>query len=293
MLFNRIVILVMTAILAFVWICPFFIGGIMGVISWWGIMAGSILGIIISFILVILLLVKFIRRKKVTRHYFMMLALFFIMALPFSWFLNIGHIAFPAKIETTEPAVSINLPLNETLVVGWGGDDLESNQPHAIVPNERWAYDLLIEPYSNGSKNLNDYGIYNKEIESPVKGTIVGVYDKEKDITPGSEENETMIGNYIYIKIEETETYLVLSHIKQNSALVKNGQNVDEGTPLAKVGNSGSSSEPHLHIHHQRQNPATTNLFLSEGLPLYFKNIDGNSMPKGGENPEIISPKRN
>ncbi|WP_194287456.1 M23 family metallopeptidase [Gracilibacillus oryzae] len=290
MLFTRLVILLLTAVLAFLWIGAFFIGGVLGVICWWAIMAASILGGMMCIILMIRLAVKLIRRKKVTNQYIIISALFVLMALPFSWFLNIGHIAFPAEIETTAPAVAIHSPFNESAVVGWGGDELETNQPHAIVPNERWAYDLVMKPYSIDSKKLNDYGIYNKLIVSPVKGTIAGIYDEEKDIAPGSEENETMIGNYIYIKIEETGTFLVLSHIKQNSALVENGQTVEAGTPLARVGNSGSSSEPHLHIHHQRQNPAATSLFFSEGLPLYFKNTDGNTMPNGGKNPDILSP---
>jgi hypothetical protein len=51
--------------------------------------------------------------------------------------------------------------------------------------------------------------------------------------------------------------------------------------PLAHVGNSGSTSEPHIHIHHQRQDPSQTLLF-AEGLPLYFRDIDGPAMPTGG-----------
>ena len=37
---------------------------------------------------------------------------------------------------------------------------------------------------------------------------------------------------------------------------MREGQHVNEGEFLAQVGNSGSSSEPHLHIHHQRQDPS-------------------------------------
>lgn len=51
---------------------------------------------------------------------------------------------------------------------------------------------------------------------------------------------------------------------------------------LAQVGNSGSSSEPHLHIHHQRQNPSKVSIFLSEGLPLYFRTEKGAIMPERG-----------
>lgn len=51
---------------------------------------------------------------------------------------------------------------------------------------------------------------------------------------------------------------------------------------LAQVGNSGSSSEPHLHIHHQRQDPSKVSMFFAEGLPLYFRTEKGAIMPERG-----------
>ena len=92
-----------------------------------------------------------------------------------------------------------------------------------------------------------------------------------------------MAGNHIYLRLDESETYLILAHLKQGSIKVKEGQHVNEGEFLAQVGNSGSSSEPHLHIHHQRQNPSKVSIFLSEGLPLYFRTEKGVIMPGKGE----------
>ena len=63
---------------------------------------------------------------------------------------------------------------------------------------------------------------------------------------------------------------------------VKEGQHVNEGFVLAQVGNSGSSSEPHLHIHHQRENPSEVSMFYTEGLPLYFRTKKGALMPERG-----------
>ncbi|ABS21779.1 peptidase M23B [Bacillus cytotoxicus NVH 391-98] len=91
-----------------------------------------------------------------------------------------------------------------------------------------------------------------------------------------------MVGNHIYIRLDETGTYLVLAHLKKGSVRVKKGQHIKEGTVVANVGNSGNSSEPHLHIHHQRQDPSKTSIFLTEGLPLYFRGIQGPAAPKGG-----------
>ena len=76
--------------------------------------------------------------------------------------------------------------------------------------------------------------------------------------------------------------------MKQGSIKVKAGDRVEVGDFLGQVGNSGTSSEPHLHIHHQRQNPMET-LTFAEGLPLYFKDINAAAMPLKGT--EVI-PKR-
>ncbi|WP_246183433.1 response regulator transcription factor [Paenibacillus methanolicus] len=39
---------------------------------------------------------------------------------------------------------------------------------------------------------------------------------------------------------------------------------------------------PHLHLHHQRQDPTTTSMYVTEGLPLYFRDVEGPRMPLGG-----------
>ncbi|PED06913.1 response regulator [Bacillus pseudomycoides] len=120
------------------------------------------------------------------------------------------------------------------------------------------------------------------DVITPASGMVVSINNDEPDLKPRTDDFDSMTGNHIYLRLDETGTYLILAHLKKGSVRVKEGQHVTEGEILAQVGNSGSSSEPHLHIHHQRQNPFNTSMFLSEGLPLYFQDIDGPAMPKGG-----------
>nr|WP_309098710.1 M23 family metallopeptidase [Fredinandcohnia onubensis] len=69
---------------------------------------------------------------------------------------------------------------------------------------------------------------------------------------------------------------------------MKVGERVNPGDLIGRVGNSGSTSEPHLHIHHQRQAPTKVIYpILAEGLSLFFEGINGDKMPKKGD---IISP---
>ena len=44
------------------------------------------------------------------------------------------------------------------------------------------------------------------------------------------------------------QRYVLLAHLQQGSLAVTAGQQVRRGEPLARVGNSGNTSEPHLHL---------------------------------------------
>ena len=89
------------------------------------------------------------------------------------------------------------------------------------------------------------------------------------------------IGNTVMLELE-TGTYLVIAHLKPESVLVKAGEEVAEGQQIGECGNSGNTSEPHIHIHHQRQDPKGRPLNFSEGRPLFFRDHDGDPMPEGG-----------
>ncbi len=64
---------------------------------------------------------------------------------------------------------------------------------------------------------------------------------------------------------------------------VQIGDYVQVGDYLGRVGNSGTTSEPNLHIHHQRHDPTKTHIMLAEGLPLYFKTDGDKFMPVKGD----------
>lgn len=238
--------------------------------------------------LICLLLLLF---KRKTRKFAMVISLLLslISISPFLVTLNILPIAYPAKIDETTPQLTVAFPLEEKTSVGWGGDKIADNLPHAMWASERWAYDFVMRPFDVGSEKLSDYGIYQQKVFAPVDGTVISAKDSEADIPAGSENFKSSEGNHVYLKVNQTGTYILLNHLAKNSVTVKVGDKVKVGQELGLVGNSGSTSEPHLHIHHQRQNPLKVKYsILAEGLPLYFL-IDGQSeMPvKGTE----ITPK--
>ncbi len=123
-----------------------------------------------------------------------------VFAFPILMTLNIIPFAYPVNIQRVSPSITVNWPMAEQTVVGWGGDTTKDNLPHVIWSSERWAYDLVMEPYDIGSKKNEDYGIWNKEVYSPVSGTVVAANDDEADIEPGTEEFISMEGNYVILK---------------------------------------------------------------------------------------------
>ena len=190
---------------------------------------------------------------------------------------------FPASLESTQPSATVRLPANVPLIVAWGGDTKETNY-HVIAPDQRWAYDLLVAPAAHGSDKLDDYGCYGVPVVAPASGLIVKAHDGEPDAVPGVVSNNftAPTGNHVVIQLPETGTYLVIAHLKPGSVTVKTGDTVTEGQVIGACGNSGNTSEPHIHIHHQRQDPNVFPLNFAEGLPLYFRDHDGPPMPLGG-----------
>ena len=191
-------------------------------------------------------------------------------------------VAYPASITSMTPSATVRLPANVPLKVVWGGDGFDVNR-HVVVPDQRWAYDFLVEPYFTGSAELTDYGCYGVPVVASAAGYVVQAHDGEPDMTPGVVSNNTEApeGNIIALKLE-TGTYLIIAHLKPSSVLVQVGDQVEEGQVIGQCGNSGNTSEPHIHIHHQRQDPTVYPINFAEGLPLYFRDHDGPPMPEGG-----------
>jgi len=87
-------------------------------------------------------------------------------------------------------------------------------------------------------------------------------------------------GNTVILKTENNE-YLFFGHFKQHSITVKQGQKIKLGMLLGLCGNSGNSSEPHLHFHAQNKEE----MFKSTGIKCFFSNILVNGITKENYSP--------
>ena len=101
----------------------------------------------------------------------------------------------------------------------------------------------------DGSKN-EDYFCFGREILAPADGLVVEAIDGVRDNTPGSMNPYCLVGNCVVIQ-HRTNEFSVLAHFQRGTLAVKSGDRVQRGQLLGKCGNSGNSSEPHLHYHLQ------------------------------------------
>jgi hypothetical protein len=215
-----------------------------------------------------------------------LIATLFVASLtiwPAFWTSGVLSMAYPIALARTSPSASVRLPADVPILVAWGGDTPAVNY-HVTFPDQRWAYDLVVDPSMTGSDQLDDYGCWGVPVFAPAAGEVIIVHDGERDHVPGRDSTGYTHpgGNHLFIRLE-TGTFLTLAHLQQDSIMVQEGDWVAEGDTVGNCGNSGSTSEPHIHIHHQRQDPRTTAIGLAEGLPLLFRDHNGQPMPERGQ----------
>lgn len=176
------------------------------------------------------------------------------------------------------------LPFKDEWTVFWGGDTKELNY-HVESEAQKNAFDLVItdkegNSYKTDGKTNEDYYAYGKELIAPCDGEIVLVVDGIKDNIPGILNPVYIPGNTVIIKTANNE-YLFFAHFKQHSIAVKQGQKVKQGQLLGLCGNSGNSSEAHLHFHIQN----VEDMNSATGVKCYFENIIVNGQPKSDYSP--------
>lgn len=77
-----------------------------------------------------------------------------------------------------------------------------------------------------------------------------------------------LFGNHVLVKHDDGAV-AVYAHLRKGSLHVVNGQRVWAGEQLGEVGNTGNSSEPHLHVHLMDR----TNPHAAAGLTMTWDNI--------------------
>jgi len=178
----------------------------------------------------------------------------------------------------------LTLPFKGEWTVIWGGDTKELNY-HVVSQAQKNAFDMDITDANGNShktdgKTNEDYYAFGKELLAPCDGEIVLVVDGVKDNAPGAMNKFNVGGNTVIMKTSKDE-YLVFCHFKHQSIKVKEGQLIKQGQLIGLCGNTGNSSEPHLHFHIQN----IEDLNNATGVKCYFDKLIVNGEAKQDYSP--------
>lgn len=150
-------------------------------------------------------------------------------------------------------ARSLNFPLEGgRFMVAHGGGNSLINYHHGHRA-QRFAVDLTaIGPMGFRAAGVfpNDktkYVAWGTTVVSPCDGVVTIARDDLPDLRPPRSDRANAAGNHVAISCDRLT--VELAHLQKGSVEVEAGDKVTAGMRLGKLGNSGNTSEPHLHIH--------------------------------------------
>jgi hypothetical protein len=187
----------------------------------------------------------------------------------------------PTKYLDYQTKTPLHLPFEGEWFVVWGGRTPEQNY-HVIAPDQRFAYDILAlkdgASHTGDGSSVEQYYCWGRPILAPAAGTVAEAVDGLDDNKPGVMDPAHPPGNHVILDHGNGE-FSLLAHLQKGSVAVKKGGAVKVGDRLGRCGNSGNTTEPHLHYH--LQNTATFG--KSEGLPAQFLDYlaDGKDVARG------------
>lgn len=182
------------------------------------------------------------------------------------------------------PEVDYALPFAGEWYTANGGVTKNTSHSWEILP-QRFAYDFMFvdeegKSYSGDKEDLCSYYCYGKDILAPADGMVVSIKNHFPDcriMGDGQPDPDTpdIGGNRIIIK-HSTNEYSAVCHLMPESVTVQTGQTVKRGDVIAKCGNSGNTTEPHIHF--QIQN--TAHFYSCLGVPVLFCDIQKRAYEK-------------
>jgi hypothetical protein len=147
---------------------------------------------------------------------------------------------------------------------------------HRAADRRDWRTFLATEP-------VERFFAYGRPILAPADGIVVQAHDGEIDhvarrsqlaLVPYAlgqrarlrEGMAAMGGNHLIIALRDSGAFVGLAHLRTGSLRVAIGDEVATGQPVAECGNSGNSTQPHVHV----QVMDSTDLSVARGVPMAF-----------------------
>ena len=148
---------------------------------------------------------------------------------------------------------------------------------HRTAARRDWRTFLASEPAER-------FFAYGRPILAPADGVVVKAHDGEVDHV-GRRSQLTLIpyalgqparlrqgvgaiaGSYLIIAVRDSGAFVALVHLRSGSIRVAAGEEVMAGQHVAACGNSGNSTQPHVHV----QAMDSPDLPVARGVPMAFR----------------------
>lgn len=217
---------------------------------------------------------------------------FGLFAVGMALYLRVGTVR-REPIEVAAPVEGRWLPVNSPAT------RVPSHGMHAY--GQTYAIDLVYEPSDGGrpgfgwwplARHPREFPGFGQPVFAPATGRVVRAHGWERDhysrtSAPGlaylivESVRELLgpsrvLGNHVVLDVGNG-VYAVLAHLRRRSLLVRPGEWVEAGQRLGACGNSGNSTEPHVHF----QLMDRPSVLVAAGLPVRFAELqlDGESRP--------------
>jgi peptidase M23-like protein len=200
----------------------------------------------------------------------------------------------PAR-DQGDQEVEISLPFT--------GRWLARNSPARRVPShgtdlfgERYAIDFVGVDDRHRTAGTRDWRTlvatepperfvaFGRPVLAPGDGTVVHVHDAEPDhearrsqlaLVPYAlgqagrlrQGAGAVAGNHVVVHLRGSGAFVLLAHLQLGSVRVSPGQEVVDGQEVARCGNSGNSTQPHVHL----QVMDSADPFVARGVPMTFR----------------------
>ena len=185
-----------------------------------------------------------------------------------------------ANAPVSKAPIVISPPLRGSEWLAANGPGNSSGHRRALIPTsggawiaQRFAIDFVQlfpdgRSFNGDQKDNKAYRCYGAEALAVADGVVVATKDGIPENVPGPTSRavpitlETVGGNHVILDLGGGR-YAFYAHLQPGSLRVKTGDRVRRGQVVGLVGNSGNSTEPHLHFHISDANSPLG----SEGLP--------------------------
>lgn len=181
-------------------------------------------------------------------------------------------------LSPEDPAAQLSFPLEGGVsYVAHGGDSVGLNY-HNVEPPQRYAVDVVqltavgTRAWGLYPEEPSRYAAFGETVVSPCSGEVLAAEDSLEDYKPPGSDSDNPPGNHVVVRCETSEETpavdVLLAHLQKGSVAVEEGDEVEKEQRLGLVGNSGNTTEPHLHVHAVRTGSGS--VLEGEGVPMRF-----------------------